>query len=401
MSNWIANPRINDSFFKVVVLSTILAGGAHIGMAFFFLYIGVIEMVILNIIATALFICLYIWLKKKANENLVLIIGTSEILLHAFFVAVFIGLDSGLHYFVLVIPPLFLLNRQWKKWFQFTFLSIVAIVFFGSYLYTYLNTPIYRIDSSTLELTKSMCAVATGFSLLLLFVKYAQLVTKNEQELSTTNKNLEFQTKKQQILLREIHHRVKNNLQIVSSLINLQKNQIDHKSPNDILQSSQDRINAIALVYQKIYQGSNLEGVNFKSYLKDIIESQKQFSGEVDSHVEGVDVELNLDLAVPLGLITSELITNSFKHAFKNQQYNRLNILIKEIEPNTYSLKVTDNGLGLPKDFNIDEQTSLGMEIIVVLCKQIGASVFHSNVSPGTEFEIVFKKNGSNTPSFS
>ncbi len=221
-------------------------------------------------------------------------------------------------------------------------------------------------------------------------VKKQNVLLTNQKEI--INKSLH----EKEILLKEIHHRVKNNLQIISSLLNLQSNRIENDEISVLLNESKNRIQAIALVHDKLYRSNDFTSINFKEYLLEILNYQKNIyikpdqELKIESNCE--DVHLNLDVAVPLGLIASELITNAFKHGFKNISQPLINLELKRINQNQVVLIVSDNGGGLPTDFDINTSTTLGMELITALTEQINGSVDFKNEN-GTHFSVTFKVN--------
>jgi two-component sensor histidine kinase len=196
-----------------------------------------------------------------------------------------------------------------------------------------------------------------------------------------------------EVLLKEIHHRVKNNLQIISSLLNLQSNRINNKEITTLLNESKDRIQAIALVHDKLYKSNDFTSINFKEYLLEILNQQKEFYIEPTKKLEIISecesIKLKLDIAVPLGMIVSEIITNAFKHAFSDVSNPILNIKLNQIDNTKVQLTINDNGKGLPVDFDINNSNTLGMELITALSEQINSSIFFEN-NNGTQFTLVF-----------
>ena len=180
--------------------------------------------------------------------------------------------------------------------------------------------------------------------------------------------------------MKEIHHRVKNNLQIISSLLNLQRNSVEDKQSAYIIDETQNRIKAIALVHQKLYQSHNIGKINFSHYLQELVEEQAAVFFDKDKIIKKIidvpeTVNLNIDVAVSLGLITSELITNAFKYAFNSGKENILNIsLIEE---------------GLPLEFEKGEKESLGMDLVKILADQIKGSLTYQ-FNDGAEFAVSF-----------
>lgn len=193
-------------------------------------------------------------------------------------------------------------------------------------------------------------------------------------------------------LLREIHHRVKNNLQITSSLMNMQKRKLTSKEAITALQDSQARISAIALTHQKIYQDKDSKAVNLHEYLKDLMEYQKKISPSFSYKIECPEISIDLDRAVPLALIISELVTNAVKHAYPDTtKYNELLINVKRLKGDEVSLDILDNGKGLPEDFDIDNAEGIGFEIIRALCRQISAKLSYESTDYGTKFNLLFE----------
>ncbi len=213
------------------------------------------------------------------------------------------------------------------------------------------------------------------------------------QEVALRTVELEESNKLKENLLREIHHRVKNNLQITSSLINLQKRKLTDKETIQALESSQGRISAIALIHQKIYQDEGAKAVDLKGYLVDLINSHKNISPTVRYEISCPPISIDLDTAVPIAIITSELVINAFKHAFSNENDEALlRIAVTILKDDSINITISDNGTGLPKNFEISKTIGLGFEIIQKLCRQIGAKFSFATSATGTDFTLVFKQ---------
>ena len=192
-------------------------------------------------------------------------------------------------------------------------------------------------------------------------------------------------------LLREIHHRVKNNLQITSSLMNMQKRKLISQEAITALEDSQARISAIALTHQKIYQEKDSKAVNLCEYLTDLMEYQKKISASFTYKIDCPDLSIDLDIAVPLALIISELVTNAVKHAYPDTtKYNELVVNVERLNVDKVSLTILDNGKGLPENFDIENAEGIGFEIIKALCRQISAKFTYVSNGDGTEFTLVF-----------
>jgi two-component sensor histidine kinase len=200
-----------------------------------------------------------------------------------------------------------------------------------------------------------------------------------------------------ELLLKEIHHRVKNNLQVISSLLNLQHNAVDNELTRYVIDETQNRINAIALVHQKLYQSQNIGKIDFGSYLKELVEQQRVIYKSEEIAIECIveapaNAKLHLDSAVSLGLIVSELITNAFKYAFVKGKNNTLTVQLLILENNKYQLVIRDNGAGLPPEFENGEKESLGMDLVRILTDQIDGELTIKN-DDGAYFSITFRNN--------
>lgn len=218
------------------------------------------------------------------------------------------------------------------------------------------------------------------------------LELKNEQ-IETRNKIIDKSLIEKDLLIKEVHHRVKNNLQIVSSLLKLQSGKTDSPEIKNSLSEAQDRINSMALLHQLLYRNNDMTSILFNDYLFNLI---SQISDGFDLENKQISIvpnfielELDLDTAIPLGLIANELISNAYKHAFENNT-GKITIDLVKLFKNTYQLKISDNGKGLPDNFDFSNLHSLGLDIVSILTEQIGAELKAYN-SNGANFEIIFK----------
>ncbi len=215
--------------------------------------------------------------------------------------------------------------------------------------------------------------------------------------------------REKEVLLQEIHHRVKNNLQIISGLLTLQANQSAGKSLEDVFRESQDRIHTIALIHEKLYRSHNLAEIAFDDYLRSLTENLFSSHGIAVGRVTaGYDMEkilLTIEKAIPLGLIVNELLTNSLKHAFPGGRRGEIHIRLRGYgEAKSFALKtdsgtlhvvptcelvVADDGIGLPAGFSLAQQKTLGMNLVSMLAKQLQAEL-KVKTGPGAEFRLVF-----------
>lgn len=196
------------------------------------------------------------------------------------------------------------------------------------------------------------------------------------------------------LLLREIHHRVKNNLQIIISLFNLQSHYVNDKKALLALKEGQDRIKSMALIHERFYQNEGLSKIDFDDYIKRLVENLLLSSGikpgRITTHVEADKISLDIDTAVPCGLIINELVSNALKHAFGDTNAGNLTVSLRYIGGNMVRLVVGDDGIGLPEGFDIEKYDSLGMQLINALSSQLEGKLT-LRPGKGTTFVLDFK----------
>ncbi|MGB0431509.1 MAG: sensor histidine kinase, partial [Bacteroidia bacterium] len=194
-------------------------------------------------------------------------------------------------------------------------------------------------------------------------------------------------------LLKEIHHRVKNNLQVISSLFELQSLRTDNREIKKAITEGQNRVKSMALIHQKLYQTDELKELPFTGYIKDLVKTLIQSYGKTEKDIKveitSDPIRFNLDIAIPMGLITNELVSNSLKYAFVENINPCITIVLRELSDHNYLFKISDNGIGLPKDFDIDKLDSLGVKLIKTLARQIEAEWSLSGAD-GTVFIMKF-----------
>jgi len=220
----------------------------------------------------------------------------------------------------------------------------------------------------------------------------------------TVQKNAENEIKRsleeKETLLKEIHHRVKNNLTVISSLLNLQSRYIKDKDDLKMFMESQSRAKSMAIIHQKLYASSDLKHIDFDDYIKtlatDIFEVYVQNPSDVNIFFDVEDIKLDINTSIPLGLILNELLTNTLKYAFPHNengasiiQNGKITVKLHKNDGG-YRLTVEDNGIGLPADFDINKNSSLGLQLITTLTKQIDGHVSYSS-DGGASFTIDFK----------
>ena len=200
--------------------------------------------------------------------------------------------------------------------------------------------------------------------------------------------------KEKELLLREIHHRVKNNLQIISTLLTLQSSQSKKINVNDLYKESQNRIQSIALIHENLYHSEDLAHINFKAYVKglvsDLFDSYGVDSSKIKLNLNIENVTLGIETAIPCGLIINELVSNSLKHGFKGVKTGQVNVELQKLKEGKYALLVSDTGTPFSKDLNLSSSDTLGLELIKNLVKQLDANLTFNK--DNKEFKIIFKE---------
>jgi two-component sensor histidine kinase/GAF domain-containing protein len=225
----------------------------------------------------------------------------------------------------------------------------------------------------------------------------AQLATANE-ELHASEGHLQVALHEKETLLKEIHHRVKNNLQIIHSMLNLQLPYIKDEQAIELFKESQNRVYTMALIHEKMYQSKSLAKIDLAEYIRNLTVNLFLSYGVSERVIKlTISVEnftFNIDTVIPCALIINELVSNSLKYAFPNSlgrtdQAAEIRIELCHGAGNKFILTVSDNGVGLPKGFKIQNCESLGLKLVSVLAKQLKGSI-RLNTSSGTEFAITF-----------
>lgn len=194
-------------------------------------------------------------------------------------------------------------------------------------------------------------------------------------ELKDSEERLRASLGEKEVLLKEVYHRVKNNLQIISALLRMQSRRVEDRVAREALENSISRVMAMSMVHEKLYQAQNLVSIDFLSFAQSLVGFLNQLTignqTGVAIALEGEPLALSIDQAIPLGLILNELVTNSLKYAFPDGREGRVSISIGTAAPGSARIVVTDNGVGLPDDRSIEEASGLGFRIVRMLVEQL------------------------------
>ncbi|MBF2048373.1 MAG: hypothetical protein IGS54_13575 [Elainella sp. C42_A2020_010] len=197
-----------------------------------------------------------------------------------------------------------------------------------------------------------------------------------------------------EVLLKEIHHRVRNNLHLISNLLDLQAGTLNDERLSQLFAPTQNRIQVMTLIYEQLYQSDNLSRVEFGEYLKrltlNVFLAISSYFGSIKPVIQVEPVWLNLETAIPCGLLINELLVNSLQHAFPNQRLGEIQVQLQQIHSRIHII-IQDNGIGLPPHFDWQQTSSLGLKLVRILAKQLNAEVsFTSN--GGTTVQLEFSE---------
>lgn len=219
-------------------------------------------------------------------------------------------------------------------------------------------------------------------------------VARDITERLKAEENLKHMLKEKEILLKEVYHRVKNNLQVVNSLLNLQSQTVKDKESKEMFKEARNRIKLMSGIHEKLYRTKDLTRVDFSGYIKELTATLKEaypvISGHVDLNIESNNIYLGVDKAIPCGLIINELVSNSYKYAFEGRDNGSIFIKLYLDESGSYVLEVGDNGIGIADSYDIKDSDTLGMTLVLTLTEQLSGEleIVKNN---GLKFIIKFK----------
>jgi two-component sensor histidine kinase len=222
-------------------------------------------------------------------------------------------------------------------------------------------------------------------------IEYVRDITPRKQAEEALRASLH----EKEILLKEIHHRVKNNMQVISSLLSLQSRHLTDKAAIEMFRESQQRIRSMALVHEKLYQSKDLSRIDFSKYIESLImflfHSYRVNSDLVRMKTEVRNVLLDINSAIPCGLIINELVMNALKHAFPGGRKGEIIVSLRPSGDDRFILSVSDDGVGFPAGLDFHKTETLGMQLVTMLVDQLDGTISLER-KRGTRFEVVFRE---------
>ncbi len=220
------------------------------------------------------------------------------------------------------------------------------------------------------------------------------IIASDITELKQYENEIKDSLHEKEILLQEIHHRVKNNMQIISSLLSIQTRYVNDNEAINVLKESQNRVKSLAMIHEKLYKSKNFNKIHLMDYIEslvwDLFYSYAIEKGRIEPILDIDDIKLNIETSVPCGLIITELVSNSLKYAFPGDSQGALKVLLRTIDDH-YELIISDNGIGIPENIDFYNTDSLGLQLVNSLTDQIDGEIEFDR-SNGTKFKITFKE---------
>ena len=298
------------------------------------------------------------------------------------------------------------------------FIFVLAIVVFAGYVTTKVYGKIYLIinlllvglifihDMSSInhahdtipEASKDWFAfLSILFAVYLLGGVFGKNLLKAHHKLYKSRREVQARIEEKETLLKEVHHRVKNNLQTVSSLLSLQSRSVEDKKISSIIKSSQNRVVSMAMVHEMLYKRDDyLSKIELKTYVEELCEylirSIKGNANKINLKLDIPDIKLSIDTVIPLGLIINETVTNALKYGILEDQMGEILIRLSENVHNKYELYLGDNGVGFPEDVSPKNSKSLGLKLIHNLSRQLRGTIERDLASKGTYYRIIFEE---------
>jgi PAS domain S-box-containing protein len=223
-------------------------------------------------------------------------------------------------------------------------------------------------------------------------------ISRDITSMKEAEEHLKKSVYEKEILLKEIHHRVKNNMQVISSILKLQSDYVKDKKTVELLNECRNRISSMALIHAFLYMANDFANVDFSTYVTNIANNLQQSyvssNKKITLQIDIPKVNLHIDDAIPCGLIINELLSNSFKYAFVKKKKGVVGISVK-VKKENIILAIWDNGVGFPSDVDYKNTKSLGLQLVNALCHQLGGKIkMESKRNKGTQYIIAFKKKG-------
>jgi len=391
---------MDHRFKKIMAQSLLLGTLTNAYILSIIVYLGLYSITWTPIITTILFLIGYFLLQKnKINATQVFFGGSLIVTYEVFIHTHFLGWNCGFYYYIFLLPAVFLIGGKWRKAIATCFYSFSVITIAALFVFFFNKKGQYPISSEITSYLNLSNFTLTGIVILVVISYFSRTVLKKENELLHLNTTLTKQNHKVvnqhnnlQVLMKEIHHRVKNNLQMVNSLLRLQASQVKDKKVTELFTVSRQRILSMAKLHEKMYESEDLQHIDiyehFESLIKGLLDSYTT-DKEITLDLKVENINLKIDSLIPLGLMVNEIITNSLKYAFTNQEKGIIKLHLYFTNRQEIEMIIGDNGIGVKLE---EASSGLGSKLVKAFTKQLNGSIEQLQ-TPGTMFKVVFKKN--------
>ena len=405
---YISSIGIHDEYDDILVKRIVLTNRFSVIAILVFLFSGINNLVLGDLfsgllIEALVIVCLLgFYLNKIGLHRFAISFLFVVVSLAIFYFDSYSGILSGtyLYHFPLILAIAFIFDmREDKRLMLFHILLIIAFLSINVITHHELFRSNFLTDEKRSQMfmfNLIFSASAVGFFVYIMIknnLKESYLYIQRIEERRQSEKAVKEALDEKNILISELHHRVKNNLAIISGLFSLKINDDLHEDAKNVLLESRNRVRSMALIHNRLYKSDNMTNVNFEEYAKELISeisaSYPAVANSVKIDTDIKNVSININSAIPCGLILNELLTNAYKHAFRDKTNGHINVSFIN-DNNAIVMRVEDNGVGLPEDYK--QKQSLGVTVIESLSEQLDGSFNFSN-NNGTCFELRFKYN--------
>ncbi|MGJ8736720.1 sensor histidine kinase [Zobellia laminariae] len=330
---------------------------------------------------------------NKHKNLTAMAIGTSALsFLSTIVITLFSGGINSPFIFILGLIVLagYISTRVFGKVYLYLIISTIILI----YLIDYANFDfiVNEVPESSRDL---FSLISILFSVYLLGGVLGKNLLNTHHKLYKSKAKIEKSVDEKENLLREVHHRVKNNLQTVSSLLNLQARNTPNEQIKELVKSSQNRVTAMAMIHEMLYVRDNLSKIEFGSYVQELtqflLRTVERKDRKIDVAIDIPDTWLSIDTAIPLGLLINETVTNSIKYGFKDMEVGKITIELEKRYQNKFILKISDNGASFPLDFDFKNSNTLGLRLIHNLARQLQGTIERLPTTEGTTYKLVFQ----------
>ena len=384
--------NLQDRFKKALFTGCLTGVLAHLSCVFYFYFTDVSVMFYYDICIAIYFLALSYLVFKDYNLKAIFLFASIEMVIHGFLCSYYVGYQCDFIFFVLALPCVFLLDTTWKKWQMMSYLLFILIIFFLNFFIFKNAVPIYTLSESTIIWTSIVMAMSTAGIIITILFYFSKVVSTNEASLQEVCLTLNNKNDENKAMLKEIHHRVKNNLQVINSLLSMQSRVIEDKSVVAMFKESQKRIMTIAAIHEKLYNADNLKELNAKTHIttlvKELVESYS-VRQKINLKIDVEEVYLSLDSLMPLGLIINEIIMNSLKYAFSEDENNTIALSLIKKNESYFEMIISDDGSGF-RDVDIPKK-GLGQKLILIFVKQLNGTIELLKQN-GTAYKIIFEE---------